>query len=74
MNKSLNSKPDAPKSLAPSVEGTKSLSNLPVAVIVSEVALPRSTSPLRTVAPETSILALISRLPWKVDIPVTFNL
>ena len=45
MNKSLNSNEDAPKSLAPSVEGTKSLSNLPVAVIVSEVALPRFSSP-----------------------------
>ena len=56
------------------MEGIKSLSNLPVAVIVSLVASPRSTSPLRTVAPETSILALISRLPPNVDIPVTFNL
>ncbi len=41
---------------------------------MSEVALPRSTSPLRTVAPETSILALISRSLLKVDIPVTINL
>ena len=73
MNKSLNSNPDAPKSLALSVDGTISLSNLPVAVIVSEVALPRSTSPLRTVFPETSIFALISRSPPNVDIPDTFN-
>ena len=72
--KSLNSNPDAPKSLALSVDGTISLSNLPVAVIVSEVALPKSISPLRTVFPETSILALISRSPLNVDIPVTFNL
>jgi hypothetical protein len=48
MNKSLNSNEDAPKSLAPSVLGTKSLSNLPVAVIVSLVALPRLISPFRS--------------------------
>ena len=74
MNKSLNSNEDAPKSLAPSVEGTKSLSNLPVAVIVSEVASPKSTLPLRTVFPETSTFALISTSPLNVDIPVTFKL
>ena len=45
MNKSLNSNVDVPKSLAPSVEGTISLSKRPVAVIVSLVAFPRSTLP-----------------------------
>ena len=45
--KSFHSKPDAPKSLAPSVEGTRSVLNLPCAVTVSLVALPRTTSPCR---------------------------
>ena len=53
MNKSLNSNEDEPKSLAPSVEGTKSLSNLPVAVIVSDVASPKSTLPLTVKLPVT---------------------
>ena len=59
MNKSFHSNPEAPKSLALSVLGTKSLSNLPVAVIVSEVALPRLVSPfvfsvpVRLVTPPT---------------------
>ena len=59
--KSFHSNPLAPKSLAPSVEGTKSLSNLPVAVIVSDVALPKSTSPFAVRVPET------------VAAPVTFK-
>ena len=45
MNKSCHSKPEAPKSLAPSVLGVKSLSKRPVAVIVSLVASPKSTLP-----------------------------
>ena len=45
MNRSCHSFVDDPRSLAPSVDGSKSLSNLPVAVIVSDVALPRSTFP-----------------------------
>ena len=53
MYKSLNSRVLDPRSLAPSVEGTMSLSNLAVAVIVSEVALPRSIVPLKTDAPVT---------------------
>ena len=61
MNKSLNSKPDAPKSLAPSVEGTISLSNLPVAVIVSEVALPRLTSPLKLATSASVVIPVILR-------------
>ena len=65
--KSLNSNPDAPKSLALSVEGTISLSNLPVAVMVSEVALPKSTSPFNTVLPATSTLPLASIAPVNVD-------
>ena len=74
INRSCHSNALVPKSLVPSVEGTRSLLNLPVAVIVSEVALPRSTSPLRTVFPETSILALISRLPANVETPETLTL
>ena len=44
--KSCHSNEDEPKSLAPSVEGTMSVSTLPVKLIVSLVALPKSTSPL----------------------------
>ena len=61
MNKSLNSNPDAPKSLAPSVEGTMSLSNLPVAVIVSPVALPRLTSPSKFDVPASVVIPVILR-------------
>ena len=46
IKRSCHSLSDDPRSLAPSVDGSKSLSNLPVAVIVSVVALPRSTLPL----------------------------
>ena len=53
MNKSLNLFDDEPKSLASSVEGTMSLSNLPVAVIVSPVASPKSTLPFKVVPPVT---------------------
>ena len=53
--KSCHSKRDVPKSRASSLDGTKSLSNLPVAVIVSLVAFPKSTSPLKTPAPVTVI-------------------
>ena len=42
-----------PKSRALSVDGIKALSNLPVAVIVSDVALPRSTLPFRLDRPPT---------------------
>ena len=51
MNKSWNSLSDEPKSIAPSVAGSISASNLPVGVIVSEVALPRSTLPSTLTAP-----------------------
>ena len=40
MNKSCHSNVDVPKSLAPSVDGTKSLSNLPVAVSYTHLTLP----------------------------------
>ena len=53
MNKSLNSNVDEPKSLAPSVEGTRSLSKRPVTVTVSLVAFPRSTLPSMDAFPET---------------------
>ena len=56
--RSLNSKPDAPKSRALSVLGTISLSKRPVAVIVSPVALPKSTFPFTTVLPVTVRLEL----------------
>ena len=59
--KSLNSNPDAPKSLALSVDGTISLSNLPVAVIVSEVALPRLTSPSKFDVPASVVIPVILR-------------
>ena len=58
MKRFLHCNDEVPKSLASSVDGTKSLSNLPVAVIVSEVALPRSTLPSRDVSPETVTLLL----------------
>ena len=51
--KSFHSKPEAPKSLALSELGTRSLSKRPVAVIVSLVAFPRSTLPLITPLPVT---------------------
>ena len=63
MNRFCHSSEDDPKSLLPSVLGTKLLSNLPVAVIVSLVALPRSTLPLATRLPEISTLSLISIRP-----------
>ena len=63
MNKSFHSNVDVPRSLAPSVEGTKSLSNLPVAVIVSDVALPRLTSPVSAVSPLTDRLSSIVVVP-----------
>ena len=69
--RSIHSKDDVPKSLAPSEDGTKSLSNLPVAVIVSLVALPRSTSPLRTVLPATSTFPSASIAPMNVETPET---
>ena len=45
-NKSPHCREVVPKSYVPSLKGTKLLSNLPVAVITSEVALPRFTSAL----------------------------
>ena len=75
--KSFHSNPDAPKSLALSVLGTKSLSNLAVAVIVSEVALPRSTLPLNvalvvaSVVPSNVREALSSNSP---DVPAITTL
>ena len=61
MYKSLYSSADVPKSIAPSVAGTRAASNLPVGVIVSDVALPKFTSPLA------------SNCPDKVVVPVTPN-
>ena len=54
--------------------GTKSLSNLPVAVIVSEVALPKSTSPPNEVIPATAKLLPKSVAPLTVVIPATARL
>ena len=77
MNKSFHSNVDVPRSLALSVLGTKSLSNRPVAVIVSEVALPRLTSPLAlnvalsVTGCENSEEAFISNAPLNVDKPAT---
>ena len=75
MNKSLNSKPEAPKSLL-SVEGTISLSNLPVAVVY-QVALPRLTSPLKFDVPASVVIPVILRfLPVisSYDIPQRLSL
>ena len=64
-NRSLHSSEDAPKSLTPSVEGSKWVSNLPVALIVSPVAPPRSTLVLTT----TRLVAESrTRLPEEVSI------
>ncbi len=52
-NKSFHSSVDVPKSLAPSVDGTRSLSKRPVTVTVSLVAFPRSTLPSMDAFPET---------------------
>jgi hypothetical protein len=60
--KSLYSNADVPKSIALSVAGTKAASNLPVGVIVSDVASPKSTLPLAVSvvkAPEDAELAPI---------------
>ena len=54
-----------PKSLVLVVEGTKSLSNLPVAVIVSEFTLPKSTSPFAF-----SVLVTVKNEPFTVKLPV----
>ena len=52
-NKSCHSRSDVPRDLAPSVDGTRSLSKRPVAVIVSLVAFPKSTLPSTDAFPET---------------------
>ena len=49
MNRSCHSLSDVPRSLAPSVSGTRSLTNLPPTVMASLVALPRFTSPYKFV-------------------------
>ena len=43
------------------MDGTISLSNLPVAVIVSEVALPRLTSPSKFDVPASVVIPVILR-------------
>ena len=63
MNRSCHSNEDEPRSLAPSVDGTRSLSKRPVAVIVSLVAFPRSIFPLNTELPVTVRLPAIPVLP-----------
>ena len=57
MNRSVHSSEALPKFILPL--GIKWESNLPVAVIVSEVALPRSTFPLNTELPPTVRLPII---------------
>ena len=52
-NKSFHSNVDVPRSLAPSVDGTRSLSKRPVTVTVSLVAFPISTLPLNVEPPVT---------------------
>ena len=75
--KSLHWSDEVPRFLVSSADGTKSLSNLPVAVIVSEVALPRLTLPFALSVPlnvagcENSEVAFISNAPLNVDKPET---
>ncbi len=52
-----------PKFFESFTEGTRSLSNLPVAVIVSLVALPRSTSPFACKVPPTVVMPAIETPP-----------
>ena len=68
-NKSCHWFVGEPKSLASSVEGRRSLSNLPVAVIVSLVALPKSTLPPNEVTPATAKLLPRTAAPLMVVIP-----
>ena len=58
-NKSLHSNVDVPKSLALSVEGTIFVSTLPIRLMVSLEALPRSKFPLNTELPPTVRLPII---------------
>ena len=55
-----------PRSLALSVLGTKLLSKRPVAVIVSEVALPRLTFPFAFNTPPRSRLPVMSVSSFKL--------
>ena len=69
MNRSFHSNVDAPMSLAPSVEGTNPLSKRPVAVMVSLVALPRSTFPFATNPPVTVASPLTVKLSSTATVP-----
>ena len=73
INKSLNLSDDEPKSLASSVEGTMSLSNLPVAVIVSEEASPRFTLPCASNPPVISTPPPTYKFFATPTPPSTFN-
>ena len=67
MYKSFHSKVTEPKSLALSVEGIKSESNLAVTVTVSLVALPISKAPVVVTTPEESMV-----IPAEVAEPEEF--
>ena len=69
MNRSCHSNADVPKSLAPSVDGTRSLSKRPVAVIVSLVASPKSTFPFATNPPVTVASPLTVKLSSTATVP-----
>ena len=69
MNMSFHSNVDAPKSLAPSVDGTRLLSKRPVAVIVSLVASPKSTFPFATNPPVTVASPLTVKLSSTATVP-----
>ena len=72
MNRSCHSLSDVPRSLVPSSAGTRSLSKRPVAVIVSDVALPRSTSPLAVSVPDAVTLPVTFRSePLNVRLPLS---
>ena len=61
--RSWNSNADVPKSIAPSDDGTISVSTLPTKLIVSLVASPRSTVPFNTELPETVRLSSTVTVP-----------
>ena len=67
MNRSVHSSEALPKFTLP--VGIKEESNLPVAVIVSDVASPKSTLPLTVKLPATSKSELKSTAPLIVVIP-----
>ena len=71
--KSCHLSDEVPKSWVSSADGTNALSNLPVAVIVSLVALPRSVFPLTVKFPETVTLLGNPIWIWLFDTVVSIS-